>query len=205
MGLWHEQVVPRIVAVACNTKHERIVRERVCQGLGGDLLEIGFGAGLNVPFYPPSVSNVWAVDPSAVSRKLASKRIEQSSIPISYSALDAQVLAVEDDRFDTVLSTYTLCTIPDAAAALRELRRVLKPDGRFRFVEHGRAPDAKVARHQDRMDSVQGRLFGGCHVTRDIPALITEAGFDVEDLDAYYVPGAPKYLGHMFEGWARPS
>ena len=108
----------------------------------------------------------------AVSRKLAAKRIAQSSIPISYSTLDAQVLDMEDDRFDSVLSTYTLCTIPDPVAALREVRRVLKPGGPFLFVEHGRSPDGNVARHQDRMEPLERRLLGGCHVTRDIPALI---------------------------------
>ncbi|MGA7419778.1 MAG: class I SAM-dependent methyltransferase [Acidimicrobiales bacterium] len=205
MGLWSEHVVPRIVVVACNTKHERTVRARVCADLRGDLLEIGFGSGLNVPFYPPSVSSVWAVDPSAVSRRLASKRIARSSIPISYSTLDAQVLDVDTDRFDTVLSTYTLCTIPDPVAALRELHRVLKPGGRFCFLEHGRAPDTKVARHQDRMDPIEQRLLGGCHVTRDIPALVGEAGFAIGELDTYYAPGAPKFAGYMFEGWATPA
>jgi ubiquinone/menaquinone biosynthesis C-methylase UbiE len=112
---------------------------------------------------------------------------------------------VDSDRFDTVLSTYTLCTIPDAVAALRELRRVLKPGGRFRFLEHGRAPDAKVARHQDRMDPFEQRLLGGCHVTRDISALIGEAGFAIRELDAYYAAGAPKFAGYMFEGWATPA
>jgi SAM-dependent methyltransferase len=202
VGLWSDHAVPRIVAVACNTKNERPIRERVCAGLRGDLLEIGFGSGLNVPFYPPSVSNVWAVDPSAVSRKLAAKRIAQSSIPISYSTLDAQVLDMEDDRFDSVLSTYTLCTIPDPVAALREVRRVLKPGGRFLFVEHGRSPDVNVARYQDRMEPLERRLLGGCHVTRDIPELIGAAGFAIGDLDTYYAPGAPKFAGYMFEGWA---
>jgi ubiquinone/menaquinone biosynthesis C-methylase UbiE len=112
------------------------MRERVCMDLRGDLLEIGFGSGLNVPFYPPSVANVWAVDPSDASRRLASKRITQSPIPISYATRDAQVLDMDDDPSDTVLSTYTLCTIHDPVAALRELRRVLKPGGQFRFVEH---------------------------------------------------------------------
>ena len=202
MGFWNDHAVPRIIAVACNTKHEREIRARVCKDLRGKTLEIGFGSGLNIPFYPPAVTDVVAVEPSPVSRKLAARRIEESSVPISYCGPDAQVLSVEDGRFDSVLSTYTLCTIPDPRAALCELLRVLRPGGQLRFAEHGRSRDAKVARRQDRLDRLQCRLAGGCHVTRNIPALIRDAGFTIEDLSTYYAEGAPRYAGYMFEGWA---
>jgi ubiquinone/menaquinone biosynthesis C-methylase UbiE len=206
MGIWSDHAVPRIVSVVCNTKHERTIRERVCNGLRGNTLEIGFGSGLNIPFYPPDVSEVWAVDPSEVSRKLAARRIEQSPIPIAFLCPDAQRLSMKDELVDTALSTYTLCTIPDPSKALRELLRVLRPGGTLRFVEHGRSPDAKVARWQDRLEPLQQRIFAGCHLTRDIPELITEAGFVIQSLDQYYAPGAPKFGGFMFEGWAtRPA
>lgn len=194
MGLYGDHVLPRIINVACGLKAVDPLRQRVCEGLEGDVVEIGFGSGLNVPFYPERVSRVAAVEPADVGWKLADKRVSASSVPVERSGLDGQSLPFEDDSYDAALSTWTLCTIPDVATALREVRRVLKPGGTFHFVEHGLAPDENVRRWQHRLEPLQKRLFGGCHLTRRIPELLTSAGFTITELDVFYEDAAPKFL-----------
>jgi ubiquinone/menaquinone biosynthesis C-methylase UbiE len=194
MGLYGDHLLPRIVNVACGMKSSDPHRERVCEGLEGDVVEIGFGSGLNVPFYPDSVNRVAAVEPADVGWKLAAKRIAASPVPIERAGLDGQRLPFADDRFDTALSTWTMCTIPDVAAALAEVRRVLRPGGTFHFLEHGLAPDADVARWQHRLEPVQKRVFGGCKLTREISKLVTDAGFTITEADVFYEEGAPKFL-----------
>jgi SAM-dependent methyltransferase len=195
MGLYGDHVLPRIVNVACGMKASDPLRERVCSGLTGDVVEIGFGSGHNVPFYPASVTQVAAVEPADLGWKLAAARLAAGSVPVQRSGLDGQSLPFPDASFDTALSTWTLCTIPDVATALAEVRRVLKPGGRLHFVEHGLAPDEPVRRWQHRLDPVQQRLFGGCHLTRPIVDLLTTAGFTITDLDIFYEDGTPKFVG----------
>jgi ubiquinone/menaquinone biosynthesis C-methylase UbiE len=166
------------------------------------VIELGFGSGLNVPYYPPEVTGVWTVDPSAVGMKLAQKRIAASPVPVHEGGLDGARLDFPDDRFDAALSTMTLCTIPDAAGALAEVRRVLKPETSLHFAEHGLAPDDKVARFQHRFDPWQQRLAGGCHLARDMRALLTDAGFEIEELVTRYIKG-PKAWSYMYIGRAR--
>jgi ubiquinone/menaquinone biosynthesis C-methylase UbiE len=194
MGIYGEQILPRIVDVACGLKGVAPLRQRVCERLEGEVVEIGFGSGHNVPFYPQSVTRVAAIEPADVGWKLAEKRLTQTSVPVQRSGLDGQSLPFEDDSFDSALSTWTMCTIPDIGAALSELRRVLKPGGTLHFVEHGLAPDERVRRWQHRLEPVQKRLFGGCHLTRPIPDLLAGAGFTIADLDVFYEDGAPKFL-----------
>jgi ubiquinone/menaquinone biosynthesis C-methylase UbiE len=205
MGFYGDRVLPRIVNAACGMKSNEPLRRRVCEGVHGRVLEIGFGSGLNVPFYPPAVVEVTAIEPSDLAWELAAVRVAASTAPVRRCGLDGQRLPLDDDSVDAALSTWTMCTIPDIAAALGELRRVLKPGGTLHFVEHGLAPDDKVQRWQHRLEPIQKRLFGGCHLTRPIGDLLTDAGFDIQQRDEFYEPGAPKFLAAETLGVARSA
>jgi ubiquinone/menaquinone biosynthesis C-methylase UbiE len=202
MGFYGDRVVPRIVNLACGSKEARPHRDRVCAGLHGEVVEVGFGSGLNVPHYPAAVTKVTAVEPADLAWKLAASRRAASTVPIERSGLDGQSLPFADETFDCALSTWTLCTIPDPDRALRELRRVLRPGGTLHFVEHGLAPDEKVQRWQYRLDPLEKRIAGGCTFSRPIAELITGAGFTIRELDVFYAKGEPKFAGAFSLGVA---
>jgi ubiquinone/menaquinone biosynthesis C-methylase UbiE len=202
MGIYQEHLLPRFQDVVMSRKATGAVRARVCDGLSGEVVEIGFGTGLNAPYYPPAVTKVLAVEPSRVCWHLAEPRITRTSTTVELAGLDGERLDLPSEAFDRVLSTWTLCTIPDLSTALAEIRRVLKPDGSFHFVEHGHAPDASVARWQHRLEPLNKRLAGGCHLTRRISESIEAAGFTLEHLDTYYFKAEPKPFGYTFEGRA---
>ena len=202
MGLYERQVLPRVIDLTCGGKSRQRLRTRACAGLAGEVVEVGFGSGLNVPCYPPAVMAVAAIEPSDVAWRLAAGRVAASPAAISRSGLDGQSLPFEDASFDAALSTWTLCTIPDVAGALREMRRVLRPGGELHFLEHGLAPDERVRRWQRRLDPLQARIAGGCHFTRQIADLVTDAGFTITTLEEFYEPG-PKLAGADSLGVAR--
>ncbi|MEX1146008.1 MAG: class I SAM-dependent methyltransferase [Acidimicrobiia bacterium] len=205
MGFYRNQVLPRIQNKVMDTKVTRATRARVCEGLHGEVVEIGFGTGLNASYYPPEVSKVLAVEPSTVCMHIAEPRIAETPAQVELAGLAGERLDLPSEEFDAVLSTWTLCTIPDLDAALAEVRRVLKPGGTFHFVEHGHSPDASVARWQRRFEPFSKRIFGGCHLTRKMDERIEHAGFGVASLDTYYAKGDPKPFGYTFEGRARKS
>ena len=199
--MYADQILPRAINLALRGGEFAGPRARAAAGLDGEVLEIGFGSGLNIPYYPAGLTRVQAVDPAAAGRKLAAGRAAGCAVPIEYVGSDAEALPVPDASVDHVLSTWTLCTIPDAMRALAEIRRVLRPGGAFRFVEHGLAPDPGIARLQQRLTPLQRRAFGGCHLNRPIGRLIEDSGLKLAGMDTYYVKG-PKVMGYTFEGAA---
>jgi ubiquinone/menaquinone biosynthesis C-methylase UbiE len=189
MGVWAERVVPRLTDVALDNQDIGELRAVACRGLHGRVLEIGFGSGLNLPHFPPEVESVGAVEPSDAGWALSRRRRSRSRVSVERIGLDGQRIDVEDASYDAALATFTLCTIPDAAVALAEVRRVLRPGGLFHFLEHGLAPDATVVTWQHRLEPLQRRVFAGCHLTRDVPALLTDAGLEITLLEQRYLPG----------------
>jgi len=196
MPFYREQVVPRLVALTCGAKALAGLRAETAAGLSGRVLEIGFGSGFNVPHYPDGVERVLAVEPSATAFRMAGKRIAASAVPVEQVGLDGQSLPLDDASCDSALCTFALCTIPDAGAALAEVRRVLRPGGRFHFLEHGLAPDSKVVAFQHRVEPLQRRIADGCHLTRDPVAMVVDAGFAIEEVDQKYGAG-PKAWAYL--------
>ena len=201
MTWWDAHVVPRLVDWCCGLAEVDKLREPVCSGLAGDVLEIGFGSGLNVPHYPAAVERVTAVEPSDVAWRMAAPRVARARAEVVRGGLDGQHLDLPAASYDHALSTFTLCTIPDLDSALAEVRRVLRPGGLLHFVEHGLAPDRRVARWQHRLTPLQRRLAGGCHLDRPILAAVERAGFALEDADRFYGRG-PKVASSFYRGSA---
>lgn len=196
-GWWEERVVPRLVDLTLRSEPIMDLRKETCEGLAGRVLELGFGSGLNLGALPPAVTQLDAVEPSDRGWELSAKRRASSPVPVNRVGLDGQYLDAPDDAYDAVLCTFTLCTIPDPALAMREVRRVLRPGGEFHFVEHGLAPTPRTAAWQHRLDPVQRRVAGGCHLSRDIPALVGSS-LRLDDVHSAYLPGphTPWTYGH---------
>jgi ubiquinone/menaquinone biosynthesis C-methylase UbiE len=186
---YKEQIVPRLVALTCGASALSGLRARTAEGLSGRVVEIGFGSGYNVPHYPSGVERVLAVEPSATAWRMAARRVGASPVPVEQVGLDGQSLPIDDASCDGAICTFALCTIPDPGAALAEVRRVLRPGGRFHLLEHGVAPDARVAAFQHRIEPLQRRIADGCHLTRDPVSMVTDAGFAIEDLEQKYGAG----------------
>ena len=205
MGFYASHVFPRIMD--WTLRRPRIQRERqeALAEAGGEALEIGFGTGLNLPHYPPGVTRLTAIDVADLLPARTGQRVSAAPFPVERVRLTAERLPFPDGRFDCVVSTWTLCSIPDALAALREVRRVLQPGGRFVFLEHGQSDDPRVARWQDRLNPIQRRMGCGCNLNRPIDALIRDAGFAITRLDRYVIEGEPSLMASMYRGTASPS
>jgi ubiquinone/menaquinone biosynthesis C-methylase UbiE len=204
---WYEDhVLPRVMDVALTDRAAGTWRRTVCEGATGTVLEIGFGSGRNLPFYPAEVTEVLAVEPADLAWERARPRVTAFGRPVHRIGLDGARLAADTSSVDTVVSTWTLCTVPDVVAALAEARRVLRPGGRLRFVEHSLAPSDRVAGVQRVLQPVWGPLAGGCHITRDIVGLMTNAGYAVELTYAGFVAGGPAKPWSWFAtGTASPA
>jgi ubiquinone/menaquinone biosynthesis C-methylase UbiE len=201
MGFYNHHILPPLLSLAMGTKPIRYQRKKVVPRARGRVLEIGFGAGHNLPFYDASkVTHLWALEPAKEMRERAAERVAQSPLEIEFLDLPGEQIPLENESADTVLVTYTICTIPDAMKALGEMRRVLKSGGRMIFCEHGEAPDANVKRWQERLTPIWRASFGGCHLARPIPEMIGEAGFRIETVETMYLPGTPRFAGFNYWG-----
>lgn len=201
--LYDRYLLPHLIDYACSLGDVMQTRAKVVPRATGRVLEIGIGTGLNLAFYRPDrVTSVTGVDPATEMHHQARRRAEKISIPVETVALELGQIQADSESFDSIVCTFTLCTIPDAEAALREMRRVLKPGGYFLFSEHGRAPEAHVARWQDRLTPLWKPLSGGCHLNRDIPELIRAGGFQIGELETGYIAG-PRPMTFIYRGWAR--
>ena len=201
MGLYSDHLRPRLHTLALNDRLTGEVRDRVCAGLTGDVLEIGYGSGLNQPHLPSSVTGVWAVEPSTTALRLGAARRSASPVPVVVAGDDAQALPFPDDRFDAALCTWVLCGIPDPGAALAEVARVLKPGATLHFVEHGLAPEPGVVRWQRRGNRIN-RAIAGCVLDNDVRGLLDRSPLTVTELETWYEKGAPKPAAYMYEGRA---
>ncbi len=190
MGLYSKYILPKVVHLACSTKPTMRQREKVVPLAKGRILEIGIGSGLNLPYYDVSkVTKLWALDPSPEMTKLAESAARSVHFDVEFIDLPSEEIPLENNSVDTVLITYTLCTIPDPQPALREMARVLRAGGELVFCEHGAAPDSSVRRWQDRLNPIWRRLGGGCHLNRAIPDLIGQGGFRISRVETMYIPG----------------
>ncbi len=202
---WDDRVVPRLVDRSLDDRIAGPWRESVCSGASGTVLELGFGSGRTLPFYPPAVTRVLAVDPSDLAWEMAAERITASRMPVERVATDAASLPLPPASVDTVVSTWSMCTIPDLGAALREVARVLRPGGSLRFVEHALAPSTRMARVQRTIQPVWGLVAGGCHVDRDILELVRDARFDVSTSHEGYLDGVSSPASWLVMGAATPA
>ena len=201
MGLYDRYILPVVLNAAMSTKPIRYQRKKVVPRAQGRVLEIGFGAGHNLPFYDASkVTHLWALEPSKEMRERAAERVSQSSIPLEFLDLPSEEIPLGNEEADTILITYTLCTIPDVTKALGEMRRVLNPGGKMIFCEHGEAPDADVRKWQERLTPAWKFIGGGCHVGRPIPKMIIDSGFRIEGMETMYLPGTPRFAGFNYWG-----
>ena len=204
MSFYDDKVLPHLIDLACSTKPTRKQREKIVHLAEGDVLEIGFGSGLNLPYYnKDKVRKIFGLEPSAGMRRKAQPNVDASGMDVEFIDLPGEDIQLESKSVDTVLVTFTLCSIDDAVTALEGMRRVLKPGGKLLFCEHGAAPDVSVRRWQDRLNPGWKRFSGGCNMNRDIPALIERGGFRIATDERMYIPGL-RILSYNYWGTAKP-
>jgi ubiquinone/menaquinone biosynthesis C-methylase UbiE len=206
MPFYRDAVYPRLVSLLGNPEPIQIIRQRIIPLAQGVVLEIGVGPGVNFVHYDPArVSKLYALEPNPGMIRLAERHRPRTGLDIEYLDLPGERIPLEDGSVDTVVSTFTLCTIPGVVEAIRGLGRVLRPGGKFIFFEHGRSPDPQIRRWQQRWEPILHRVFAGCHLTRDIPSLITQGGFQIDQMDTAYLAACPKSWSHCWWGTARPQ
>lgn len=203
MGFYATYVLPRLVELAMSNEGARAERARLVPRASGDVLEIGVGSGLNIPVYGPAVRRLYALDPSPELLRMTSRRARHASFPVDLLHDSAETIPLPDRSIDTAVSTWTLCSIPDAVGALVELRRVLRPGGQLIFIEHGRSAEPAVARWQDRLTPLWRRVSGGCHLNRPIDRLLGRGGFEICEIETSYGTG-PRIGSYLYRGLARP-
>lgn len=204
MSVYGTYVLPRLIDLAMRSKADAAEREKLIPLASGVVLEVGIGSGLNLPFYGPRVERLHGLDPSLELWTLARRRLARAAFPVQFLRASAEGIPMEDMTVDTVVMTWTLCSIPGASRALQEMKRVLKPGGRLLFVEHGLAPDRGVVAWQNRLNPLWNRVAGGCHLNRKIDDFINDAGFLLTQIDRGY-GGGPKPMAYLYRGLARPS
>ncbi|PSH62002.1 SAM-dependent methyltransferase [Phyllobacterium brassicacearum] len=202
MGIYSDVILPKLCDLSMRNKRLHPYRERVIGAAEGRILEIGSGSGLNLPFYRPDVREILALEPDPALLAMA-RRASHSKMPVNFIEASAEAIPLDDESVDTVVTTWTLCTIPRAATALAEMRRVLRPQGRLLFVEHGLSPDRRVRWWQDSLTPIWRRINGGCHLNRPIRSMIEDGGFRIDRIEMGYMRG-PKPMTFMYEGGARP-
>ena len=203
MGFYEQHILPRFINCACSTKPMMKQREKVVPQAQGTVLEIGIGTGLNLPYYDSTrVDKVIGLDPSEKSWELAGDRAANLDFDVEFIGLPGEQIPLEDDCVDSVLVTFSLCTIPDPVTALQGMARVLRPGGALIFCEHGLAPDPGVAKWQGRLNGVWSKIASGCNLNRDIPGLLQQGGFNIQTLEKQYIPDTPKIAGYNYWGGA---
>lgn len=206
MPFYREHVYPHLVMMLGNPRRVREIRERIVPSACGTVLEIGVGPGPNFAYYDrQKVAKVYALEPNAGMLRLAEKARRKTELDVQFLEIPGERIPLADGSVDSVLSTFTFCSIPGVTEAIRGIRRVLRPGGRLIFLEHGRSPDPSVRRWQKRWEPVFYHIFDGCHLTRDVPALITQSGFQLDEIESAYLPGVPKSWAHCWWGIARPQ
>ncbi len=200
---YDKYVLPKLLDCCCSTKPINYQRKKVVPNAKGNILEIGIGSGLNLPFYEKSkINTLYGIDPSSELCDMAKKTASDNKININLLINEAEEIELPKDSIDTVVMTYTLCTIPNPSDALKEIKRVMKTDAKMLFCEHGIAPDKNILKWQKRINPIWGKLFGGCNINRDIPSILKENGFTINILNQMYLPNTPKIVGYNFWGEA---
>ena len=206
MSLYDKYILPKMLNCLCSSKPMVYQRQKVVPLATGEVLEVGIGSGLNLPFYDKSkITKLWGLDPSEELNKMASQVALEEELEVDFIISGAEEIPLPDNSVDTVLLTYTMCTIPEVELANEEIKRVLRSDGRMIFCEHGESPDANVHKWQKRINPLWKKIAGGCNLDRNIPEIIESSGFNIEEIDTMYLPSTPQWAGYNFWGFARPN
>jgi len=203
MSFYDDKILPHIIHIACGTKPVLKQREKIVPQAEGRILEIGMGSGINIAYYDPDkVEKLWGLEPSVGMRQKAKARVDTAPFELEWLDLPGEEIPLDNKSVDTIVLTYTLCTIPDWLSAVKQMKRVLKPGGKLLFSEHGKAPDLAVRKWQDRINPYWMKIAGGCHLNRDIPKLLLEGGFDIKQMETLYVPKTPRVAAFTYSGYA---